>query len=112
MPPDLIGIAVTLAAFAVLLGLLVAYHRSGLADPELLRKLLHVGMGAVIISFPWLFHHAWPVLLLAGLFAAIFLSRKLFARRRGGRGPGSGLSGVLDGVGRTSYGELYYAVSV
>jgi phytol kinase len=50
------------------------------------------------------------VLLLAGLFAAIFLSRKLFARRRGG--PASGLSGVLDGVGRTSYGELYYAVSV
>src|SRR3954471_13609045 len=110
MPPDLLGIAVTFAAFAVLLGLLVAYYRSGRAHPELLRKLLHVGMGAVILSFPWLFRHAWPVLLLAGLFAGIFLSRKLFARRR--KGPASGLSGVLDGVGRTSYGELYYAVSV
>jgi phytol kinase len=110
MPPDLFGIVVTLAAFAVLLGLLVAYHRSGHAHPELLRKLLHVGMGAVILSFPWLFRHAWPVLLLAGLFAAIFLSRKLFAGRSGR--PASGLSGVLDGVGRTSYGELYYAVSV
>src|SRR4051794_41987077 len=111
MPSDLLGIAVTLAAFAVLLGLLVTYYRSGRASPELLRKLLHVGMGAVILSFPWLFHRAWPVLLLSALFILIFLARKVLARpalarARGVSSVGTSLAEVLDGVGRASYGEI------
>src|SRR4051812_50211453 len=112
-----LGIALVLAAFAVLLAGLALYRRAGRASPELLRKLLHVGMGAVILSFPWLFHRAWPVLLLSALFVLIFLARKVLARpalarARGVSSVGTSLAEVLDGVGRASYGEIYFAVSV
>jgi phytol kinase len=75
-------------------------------NPELLRKLVHVMMGLVASSFPWLFDRAWPVLLLAAgsLFALILL-------RSGWRATRS-LQGVLHGVERTSWGELLFPVSV
>src|SRR4051794_27653730 len=114
---DLLGILATLAAFAVLLGGLMLYRRTGLPSPELLRKLLHVGMGAVVLTFPWVFRHSWPVLLMTGLFVALLLARRLGSKSRppaGGPlgGPLGGLAGVLDGVGRQSLGDVYFAVSV
>src|SRR5438067_12938119 len=104
---DVLGILATLAAFAVLVGGLVLYRRTALPSPELLRKLLHVGMGAVVLTFPWVFRHAWPVLLMTGLFVALLLVRRLVRRARGpGAGGGMsggmsrGLAGLLGGVGR------------
>src|SRR3954468_24332108 len=121
MSREWLGIALVLAAFAVLLGGLAVFRRTGRASPELLRKLLHMGMGGVILSFPWLFGRAWPVLLLSALFILIFLARKLLARpalaragraRSGVSSVGTSLAEVLDGVGRTSYREIYFAISV
>ena len=44
-----------LLALGVLLGGLTLCRRWAAPHPELLRKLLHAGMGLVTLSFPWLF---------------------------------------------------------
>jgi phytol kinase len=74
--------------------------------PEVVRKLMHVGMGLATLSFPWLFHDVWPVLLLAGLAMAALASVRLV------RGLKSGLGTVLGGVARESLGEFYFTLSV
>ena len=50
------------AALGAMLAALSLYRRLGKPHPELLRKLLHVGMGLTTLLFPWLFADAWPVL--------------------------------------------------
>ncbi len=73
--------------------------------PEVVRKLFHVLMGLATLALPWLFDAAWPVLFLSGSTVALlgFVKR---SRLRGGVGQ------ILDGVERTSLGELYFPVAV
>jgi len=42
-------------------------------DPEIIRKSLHVTMGLVTLSFPWVFTDAWPVLTLS-IVASLFIA--------------------------------------
>lgn len=111
---DVFGILATLAAFALLVGGLMLYRRTALSSPELLRKLLHVGMGAVVLAFPWVFRNDWPVVLMTGLFVTLLVARRRRPKSRqpAAGGPLGGLAGVLDGVGRQSLGDVYFAVSV
>ena len=94
------------ASFAALIaGLRVLRDTRG-ADPELLRKLLHIGMGVVSLTLPWLFDTSWPVLLLAGAFGAGLLAGRSSAcwRRLAG--------GIICGIERTSVGELCFPAAV
>ena len=106
----MIATVVAMAGVLVLLGVLFAglrwYARAKSPDPEVVRKLLHVGMGAVSLSFPWLFHEAWPVVTLTVLAsAALFALRKIpTVREQFGE--------VLHGVTRESYGEFFFALGV
>lgn len=98
-----------LLVLAALVGLLVAlpiYKACCHPHPELPRKLLHVGMGAICLSFPWLFEAVWPVLLLAGVSSAMLwaLRSVSFLRHRFG--------GVIHGVQRASLGDLCYPLGV
>ncbi len=91
------------------LGLLIAGVRllqgiTGIA-PEGSRKIVHIGMGLLTLSFPWLFNDYWPVILLAAL-AVVMLS---VLRRVSGL---ASWYSVLGGVARTSLGEIYFPVSV
>lgn len=74
--------------------------------PEVSRKLVHILMGLVTLTFPWLFHAAWPVLLLSALaIAALAALRFLPAlQERFGK--------VLHGVERKSLGEIYFPLAV
>jgi len=101
-----LGIAIVLAIFAVLMGALSLYRRLARPHPEWLRKLIHMGMGMVTLAFPWLFSDAWPVLLLAGLFAALLLSLRLLTPLRERYG------GVVGDVARQSLGEIYFPLAV
>ena len=57
----LIGMGLMLTLLCgFMMGLKAASVRYAL-HPELLRKLLHVGLGLVTLSFPWLFARPWPV---------------------------------------------------
>jgi phytol kinase len=102
----LLGIVVVLAALGACFGGLLLLQRFADPHPEVLRKLMHVLMGVVVASFPWLFADAWPVLLIAALsLLALITLRTGFPAMRA-------LKGVLHGVERTSWGELLFPVSI
>ena len=73
---------------------------------EFQRKLIHIGMGAVVIWFPWIFDSIWPVWILATLSMAAFcLLRMLIPLQRK-------FGEVLYGVKRQSWGEFCWPFSV
>ncbi len=104
MIPPLLGIALVLGAFGTLfLGLRAARSRLG---PELARKLLHLGMGLVSLTLPWIFSATWPVIVLSSLAALALLSiRVLPAMKRE-------FGSVLHAVNRESFGEFFYTIGV
>jgi len=74
--------------------------------PETSRKAVHIVMGLVTLSFPWLFRDAWPVLLLTVLAVAALAGTRLVAPLRERFGT------VLNGVERQSLGEVYFPLAV
>lgn len=100
------GILVVIGALVFLFAVLKLLEKVDRPHPELLRKLMHVGMGLLVISFPWLFGQTWPVLLLAGLTTVLLGGMKLVPRLR------DGVGSVLTGVNRPSLGELCFPVAV
>ena len=96
---------VLLILVGLMLGLRV-YGARRKPHPEILRKLLHVGMGLVTLSLPWVFRQNWPVWSLAGVSAAMLAVTKIPSplQRK--------LGGVLDGVERSSLGDIYFPISV
>ena len=61
MIPAWTGIAVMLLALALLLGAVRIYQRRFSPEPEIPRKIMHLLMGLLTLSFPWLFSQRWPV---------------------------------------------------
>ncbi|HKL89202.1 MAG TPA: hypothetical protein VJ884_09365, partial [Salinibacter sp.] len=104
--PAWLGIVLVLAALGAIFGGLRAAQAQYDLAPETTRKGVHVLMGGVTLTFPWLFDAFWPVALLGGLAAAA-----LFAVRTM---PGlqANVGRVLHDVERPSYGELYYAGAI
>jgi phytol kinase len=102
----LLGIALVLVLFAALLAVLTIWSRAAHPHPELTRKILHIGMGLITLSFPWIFRHSWPVAVIAVL--AILMLSVL----RWGPAVAKGADGVLGGVRRESMGEFYFVAAV
>jgi phytol kinase len=101
-----LGIALVLAVLGGLMAGLRIYQRLAAPHPEVVRKFLHVGMGLVTLSFPWLFDRAWPVLVLAFLSVALLTSLRLVGVLK------KGLGSIVGGVARASLGEIYFPVAV
>lgn len=101
-----LGMSLVSCAFVALMLLACWLHAHGKAGPEGTRKLLHIGMGIVTATFPWLFRESWPVLVLTGGFVVLLMAfRKLsWLREKVGH--------ILCGVDRPSYGEIYFPVMV
>jgi phytol kinase len=101
-----IGVVLMLAALGMWIAALRLIQAWLRPHPEVVRKLMHVGMGLTVLAFPWLFDTVWPVLLVIvlalGLLAAVRFVSGLRAR----------LGSVLGGVARQSLGEFYFAISV
>jgi phytol kinase len=101
-----LGILIVLSIMASAFVGLRLLEKYAAPHPEVLRKLMHILMGLVSVSFPWLFDRVWPVLVLAGgSLAALILVRSGVSITRS-------LRSVLHGVERTSWGELLFPVSV
>lgn len=101
-----LGIVIVLV---ILGGLITGLHFLRLLyspPPELTRKLLHIGMGLVTLSFPWLFNTVWPVLLLACISALGLMALKFYKPLQ------RHLGGVIDGIERKSMGEIYFPLAV
>ncbi|MGH2362187.1 MAG: hypothetical protein ACRDGM_16800, partial [bacterium] len=101
-----LGMCLVVGIFAVLMVGLRAYRRACSKDPELIRKLLHIGMGLVTLSLPWLFAATWPVLLLTVVFTFFLIALRLSQSLQ------RLLGGVIDGVARQSMGEIYFPLAV
>lgn len=102
----LLGFGVVLGPLSGLMAGLRLVERRRPLDPEVSRKIVHVGMGLACMALPWLFTAAWPVWTLAAVAGAgLGLVRWLPAAR-------ARLGGVLGGVERDSWGELLFPVGV
>ena len=102
-----VGIAVVLGALGALVLGVKAAQSTGRIGAEGARKLVHLGMGCVCLTFPLLFgHNVWPVWSLVALAGGSLLAlRKVpWLRTR--------LGGVLHDVKRESWGELYFPAGV
>jgi phytol kinase len=94
---------------AVLLAL-IAFLRlaqlKNLTAPETSRKLLHIGMGLTVLSFPWIFTGPAPAFILAGGACLMLLAVRLVPSLKGGVGQ------VMHKVSRDSWGEIVYPLAV
>ena len=93
-------------ALLVVLGVLRALAAWKRIDGELLRKAMHVALGASALTYPWLFQTIAPPLLIAILTLAVLLSLRFLPSAR------TRLGGVVHGVKRASEGDLWFPVSV
>ena len=106
MTRDWLAILAVLALLGASMALLSAWARRRGVPPEAVRKLLHVEMALVTLSFPWLFASAWPVVVLAAAAAAWFwlLRASAWLEARFGY--------ALRAARRDSQGETWFACGV
>ncbi|MDZ4832387.1 MAG: hypothetical protein SGJ27_01165 [Candidatus Melainabacteria bacterium] len=98
-----IGIAAVMVTLVGVIHILSRLQKS-VSDPEIIRKLLHVVMGLVTLSFPWIFDDAWPVLtlsIISSLFIAVLKVSNL-----------KDWAPVICARGRESIGEIVFPLAV
>ena len=98
-----LGILLVLFTLGGLLVALFRVQKIWRIPPEISRKTVHVVMGLCCLSFPWIFHSFWPVLLLCLSSLAALIWLRLY---------GGGMRAVLHGVNRVSWGEFCFPVAV
>jgi len=89
----------------LLVGLRRLQQRTNL-HPEIVRKGLHVGMGLLTLSFPWLFDAAWPVLTLGVISIVSLVMLRIVRVLKESVGT------VVASVDRVSLGDLYFPLAV
>lgn len=99
-----IGILLVMLVLGTLMGLLKVFQSTMRA--EISRKAVHVGMGLVCLSFPWIFREGWPVVTLCVIAIAGLSAIRFVPVLR------NALGGILGGVERQSFGELYFPLAV
>lgn len=100
-----LGIALVLGTLGASLFGLRAYQQTQQPHPEVVRKLLHVVMGLVTLSFPWVFDAWWPVAVLTLLSIGAMGALRY-------RGLRETAGSVIHGVGRASLGEMCFPLAV
>ena len=99
-----------LAAIGVLIVLgsvmLITRLCSKKLTPETSRKIIHITMGCVALSFPYIFKYELSVVCL-GVLA---LAALLFMRNN--KDLREGVGSALLGVSRKSFGEIYFVISI
>lgn len=102
----ILGILLVLAVLGGLFGGCRWYAARYQPHPEVARKSLHVALGLVTLSFPWLFDAPWPVITLAVLaVVALTAVRHVKAMRET-------VGEVIHAVHRESTGELVFPIAV
>lgn len=76
------------------------------ADPETMRKLVHVLMGLVCAAFPWMFDAVWPVVTLGFTASAWLFATKTVPSLR------AKLGQAVNSIERQSYGDVAFCAGV
>jgi len=104
MPP-FFAITIILVCLGTILGISTWGAKSNKLSGESARKLVHVGMGVICLSFPYLFDRVFPVQILALLaIGSLLIVRTTYLRASVGSG--------LFSVKRLSIGELLFPAAV
>jgi phytol kinase len=98
--------ALLVGSFCGLMAGLLALQRHRRLHPELMRKLVHLGMGLVALSLPWLFESAWSVVALTSVFVLLLIGLRVLPTLR------IHLGSPIHGVDRKSFGDIYFALGV
>jgi len=101
------SIALVLAILIALFMTVSQFRKRLNLQPEISRKLLHIGMGPIILAFPWLFASAWPVLALC----ACVLVTMAIMRSRPAKGVFADWGHSLHDIQRSSWGDFCYPLA-
>ena len=101
-----VGSIVVLGSLGGLFAIVRYMRARDLLSAEHSRKVVHVGMGVVCLSFPWLFVSIVPVLALASMASAALLAVRVIPVLCDRFGC------VISGVERRSYGEFAFIAGV
>jgi len=101
----ILGLCVILGASRLLLALMGQFQRRLHPAPETARKLMHAGMGSILLTCPLFFTRPWPVLLLGSVFIGLLLARRLVPALN------RHVAHVIYAVDRPSLGEFYFPIS-
>jgi len=101
----LLGIVVVLAALALLMGAVLLVRIRFAPPAEWTRKLVHLGIGLIALTFPWTLRNEWVVATACALgFLGLIAARR--SRRYGG------YVEMAVGVDRVSWGEICFPATV
>lgn len=103
---NVLGILFVLLALGVSMGGIKVYELKKAPRPEIPRKMVHILMGCVTLTFPYIFTDTWPVLLL-GTVSLVALTAVRYSKFLK-----VNVGSVLHGVERHSFGELYFPLAV
>jgi phytol kinase len=98
--------ALLVSSFCGVMAGLIALQRHCRPHPELMRKLVHLGMGLAALSLPWLFANIWSVVVLTCVFVLLLIGLRVVPRLR------IHLGSPIHGVDRKSLGDIYFALGV
>ncbi len=101
-----LGMAIVVSSLSLLMAGLRLWQHLGTPHGELTRKCLHIGMGLLTLSFPWLFEEAWPIIVLGLLSAGGMLALRFVRALR------TSVGCVVTGVSRSTLGEVYFPIAV
>jgi len=96
---------ITLTSLAVIIALSAWGVQKGKISGELARKSVHVGMGIICMTFPWLFDSVLAVQILAAIAIATLLLVRVTQLKKS-------LGAALFSVKRISIGELLFPLAV
>ncbi len=106
MPTAEANIAAILLLLVSLLSLLSFLRKKAALDPELSRKLAHILMGLITLSFPWLFDEVWPVVLLAVLTIILLSAIRFWPPLK------NSLGQAISCSERFTLGEIFFPLGV
>lgn len=102
----LIAIVLVLALLGGSIAVLSLLGKKYNLNPESLRKAVHIIMGCITLTFPYLFSERWPVIVLGVTAVGIMLTLRMVTSLK------NGVGSVLYGVKRESLGEIFFPISV
>ena len=99
------SVALVAGIMLVLLGILKLIEKKTKINGELKRKLFHITMGLVVLSFPYIFKNRLSVVMIGAICIIIFVLMRHTKLKKS-------IGSILYSVDRESLGEIFFAISV
>ena len=105
IPNPIIGMSLVMGILSAVMSALSYLKQKTGCEPEFIRKALHVLMGFVTLSFPYLFAESWPVAVLSIATAVVlsFVDRLKMLHS---------WKNVIKADGRESYGHICFPLAI